>query len=70
MALGHHVEGLADYPNVPGVIGQVISCGRATLHELQTVYSLEDVYDLLEIVMVDAHNARIVRADDEKNRNP
>ena len=30
----------------------------ATLHELQTVYGLEDVYDMLEIAIVDAHNSR------------
>jgi hypothetical protein len=26
------------------------------LHELQTVYGLEDAYDLLEIVQVDRYN--------------
>jgi hypothetical protein len=30
---------------------------RATLHELETVYGLEDLYDLLEIIEVDAWNA-------------
>jgi hypothetical protein len=30
----------------------------ATLHELDTVYGLEDVYDMLEILSVDAHNQR------------
>jgi len=28
----------------------------ATLHELGTVYGLEDLYDLLEIILVDAYN--------------
>ena len=28
------------------------------MHELDTVYGLEDVYDLLEIIGVDAHNRR------------
>lgn len=28
----------------------------ATLHELQTIYSLEDAWDLLEILQVDKHN--------------
>jgi hypothetical protein len=36
----------------------VISAGRATLAELQTVYSVEDVYEMIEIVMVDAENER------------
>jgi len=36
----------------------VASKGLATLYEMQTVYGLEDVYDLLEIVVVDAYNQR------------
>jgi hypothetical protein len=37
----------------------VISAGRATLHELDTVYGIEDLYTLLEIVMIDNENQRI-----------
>jgi hypothetical protein len=33
---------------------------------MQTVLSLEDVYDLLEIVTVDAHNSRILRKRSQK----
>jgi hypothetical protein len=32
----------------------------ATLHELQTVYGLRDLWDMLEILSVDAHNERAV----------
>lgn len=32
----------------------------ATLHELQTVYGLEDCYDLLEIANVDAFNRMLM----------
>jgi len=32
------------------------------LHELQTVYGLEDAYDLLEIADVDAYNEALARA--------
>lgn len=53
-------RGLIDYPNMPRTLGTVISAGRATLHELETVYGMEDVYDMLEIIMVDAHNQRIL----------
>jgi hypothetical protein len=35
----------------------------ATLTELDTVYGLRDAYDLLEIMNVDAHNARVLNAD-------
>jgi hypothetical protein len=32
-----------------------------TLHELRTVYSLRDLYDLIEVYLVNAHNRRIAR---------
>lgn len=41
---------------MPRSIALAISSGRATLHELDTVYGIEDIYDLLEIVEVDAYN--------------
>lgn len=40
----------------------------ATLHELDTVYSVEDVYLMLEILTTDAHNARQA-AEKHANRN-
>ena len=48
-----------DYPNVPSLIAAAISSGKATLHELNTVYGIEDVYDLLEVATVDVHNRRV-----------
>ncbi len=33
-----------------------MSRGLATLHELQTIYGLRDLYNLVEIVVVDSHN--------------
>ena len=41
-----------------------MSSNRATLHELQSVYGTRDLYDMLEIISVDAHNVRVVRARD------
>jgi hypothetical protein len=38
----------------------VISSGKATLVELDTVLGMDDLYDLLEIIMVDAHNRAII----------
>ena len=52
-----------EYANVPPIIGACISHKAATLHDLQTVYSLQDAYDLLEIVNVDAHNQRILNPE-------
>ncbi len=34
----------------------MISAGKATLNELQTIYSVEDTHLMLEILMVDSHN--------------
>jgi hypothetical protein len=51
------------YKNVPTSLGALISANRATLHELQTVYDIEDVYDMLEIVVIDSANAHIARRD-------
>ena len=38
------------------MIGIVLSSHMATLHELQTVYGLEDLYDMAEVLFVDAAN--------------
>jgi hypothetical protein len=38
----------------------------ATKAELDTVYSLEDAYDMLEVVSVDAHNRRLAQRRAEK----
>jgi len=37
-----------------------VSARIATLHELQTVYSLEDAYNMVEVVLVDAYNQQPV----------
>ena len=37
----------------------LISLDKATLAELDTVYSTEDVYLMLEVLLVDAHNRRL-----------
>lgn len=42
-----------------------MSSGLATLHELDTVYGLEDVYDLLELTAVDAYNRRALNPTPE-----
>jgi hypothetical protein len=37
----------------------VVGARLATLRELDTVYGLEDMYDLLEILTVERHNERL-----------
>ena len=36
----------------------IVSDGKATLVELQSVYGVRDLYDLCEVIAVDAHNRR------------
>ena len=36
--------------------------GKATYWELNSVLSLEDLYNLVEMVDVEAHNARVIEA--------
>ena len=54
----------AEYCNVPHyrssrTVGAVISAGKATLHELQTVYGVADLYMIAEILKVDSFNQRL-----------
>jgi hypothetical protein len=47
------------YPNVSAAIGAAVSSGKATLRELQEFYSVEDLYDLIEVLSVDGYNRRL-----------
>lgn len=38
----------------------MIASGKATLRDLDEYYSAEDMYDILEIIIVEAHNQNIV----------
>jgi hypothetical protein len=42
----------------------VIKAKLATLNEVQTVYSVEDVYDLIEMMIIDGANDRRDDGDD------
>lgn len=53
---GGHTKPHAEYKNVPLAIATVVSARLATLHELRTVYDTQDLYDLLEVITVDAYN--------------
>lgn len=44
---------------MPPKIGLVVSTRRATLAELDSVYGLEDLENLIEVILVDNHNAKI-----------
>lgn len=38
--------------------GMIVSNGIASLHELQSVYGVRDLFDLAEVICVDGHNRR------------
>jgi len=42
------------------MIGSVVNSKLATLHELQTVYGLEDLYNLYEIIIIKVANEQKV----------
>lgn len=50
-----------EYVNVPHSIGYAISSDLCTLIELQTVYGLEDLWDMIEVHSVNIHNQNKVR---------
>lgn len=37
----------------------IVSKGMASLYELQSVYGAEDLYSLIEILVVDKHNENL-----------
>lgn len=41
---------------MPAMLGVIVTRRLATLHELQTVYSLDDAYDLYEVAVVNNYN--------------
>lgn len=44
-----------------------ISLKVATLHELSTVYGVQDLYDLIEIAVIDADNRRRVAKQNKRD---
>lgn len=66
LGLEDDIPGIIEYANIPRQIGALISSGKATLEECSTVYSVEDVYLMLEVVAVDAHNRKM--ADEHAKR--
>ncbi len=44
--------------------GVVISGGKATMYELQSVYGVADLFNLCEVIAVDAFNRRVLAQDE------
>jgi hypothetical protein len=49
-----------DYANVPPKIGMVVSRAPELMGPLTSSLGLEDLYDLIEVLMVDIHNDRVM----------
>jgi hypothetical protein len=47
------------FPNVDGLIGAIVAEGKASLHELRTIYTLEDALDLYEVIAVTRYNEHL-----------
>lgn len=52
--------------NVPPTIGMVISHDKALAAPLSTVLGLEDLHDIIEVILVDAHNRRLIEKKREQ----
>jgi hypothetical protein len=60
---GGQQAGFAEYLNLPAVIGTILSKRMATLHELDTVYGVRDVYDMLEVITIDDYNRNLANRE-------
>jgi hypothetical protein len=56
---------MAECVNVPRAISIVVSSRLATLVDLDSVLGASDLYDLLEIITVDAYNRREASKNEE-----
>lgn len=52
---------------MPQFIGAVLSRRLATLHEIDTVYGTQDLYDMLEVATVDDFNQMIWNKHGNRN---
>ncbi len=57
-----------DFKNVDGFIAAIIADRQATLNELKTIYTLEDAFDLWEIIAVTRYNEYLAIEYAQKNK--
>lgn len=46
----------------------VISSGKATFGELSTTLGIEAMHDIVEVILIDAHNRRIQAEREQRKR--
>lgn len=59
---------MAGYVNVPPMIGAVVNSRLATLHELETVYGIEDLCNLYEIIIIKVANEQKMYDEAQQKR--
>jgi hypothetical protein len=52
--------------NVPPSVGAAISADKSLALPLSQAMGLEDLYDVLEVLQVDAHNRRVIARREEE----
>ena len=57
--LGNADGDYLNYPNVPSTVGFIISSDKSMLAPLCTLLGTEDLWDIMEVIQVDAHNRRL-----------
>lgn len=65
---GDAAAGTIDYPNVGGKIGLALSRDASLIGPLTETLGIEDLEDVVEVIMVDAHNRNAARKAAEKER--
>lgn len=61
------MTGVASFANAPKICGTVIAAGLATMTELKTSLTLEDAYQLMEIIEVKNYHAWLASQKDDEN---
>jgi hypothetical protein len=49
-------------------MSMALASGKMSLRDLQTFYGVEDLYNMIDIMVVDAHNARVWSAHHAKSK--
>ncbi len=55
-----------DFQNIDGLFGAIIAEGKATYHELRTVYTLEDALLIYEVIAVTRVNEYLAAKEAQK----
>lgn len=59
---------MASFANLSGIAGTVVGRGLATLHELETVYSLQDALKMEEVIKVQNYNEWVALEENKSGK--